>query len=125
MPAVKYITHVSLFKSHCFDFHFPACRSGDLVAESPGPHQIFELLFPHLLMEALKGRGRLAVVGGVGLYCIQESVCVPEGRCAPPLPPGQWGVGLAAAEPGSEQGWELSGSLIPGLAAPFLSVSTE
>lgn len=72
MPALKYITLVSFFKSHCFDFHFPACRSGDLVAKSPGP-SAFGVSLPHLLTEEFKEwLGRLAVMRGVGLHCILE-----------------------------------------------------
>lgn len=86
VPALKYITHVSLFKSHNFYFPFPAYMSGNAIAKSPGPMGFFHFSFTTSLPKLLKGKlHRLAVVAGVGLAAAWRYLWdVTEGRSGGP-----------------------------------------
>lgn len=53
VPALKYVTHVSLFKSHYFDFHFPACMSWDAVAKIPGPIRFLGFFFSSVSLQSI------------------------------------------------------------------------
>lgn len=75
MPALKYIHHVCLFKSHYFDFHVLTCIPWDPVAKSPEPISLFSFSSTSSFHKHLKGQlHRLAVVEGVGLAASKISV---------------------------------------------------
>lgn len=120
VPALKYTTHVSLFKSHDFDFHFRACMSWDPVAKSPGPISFFRFSSAISLQRRLKGQlHRTAVVEGVsGTCCVHDTCGLGLGQ---PL-------GMAGEECLSEQGRVPPSSLpfsrpASDPSAPLLSTS--
>lgn len=103
MPALKYIHHVHLFKSHYFGFHFLACVPWDPVARSLGPISFFSFSSTISFQKHSKGQlHRLAVVegGGLAVECDWGEDWLPH-----------WAVGW--------RGWPAAGGRVPPSSLPF------